>query len=288
MHITLLGLNRIIPSYIASSVLFRKTPLLCQHSSNNGVESQVTVSVYSGKNIAMANSLVHETHSKGYHNPSESCPALEKPPLNTDLDNLTGSKQAKPESKEEVADHAQTHLNKKEQELNDFRQAKAELEWKVQELNESKNLSEADLHKKGEEFEEIRKLWKEACIKLNNLKIKGQGFCAVTDSMLIQKATQLRFNIRNFADQQFGGEFIDVKNFQLFQKTTIKYIRISSDSLEACMKDPSGPPIIVGVVLWKILVADVFDNFCWAGEQASNAMYSLGNILGMESLVVSF
>lgn len=284
----MLSLICIIPSYIASPVVFRKTPLLCQHSSNNGVESQVTVLGYSGKSIAMANSLVHETNSKGYDNPIESCPVSENPPLNTDLDNLKGSKHAKPESKEELADQAQTHLNKKEQELNDLRHAKAELEGKVRELNESKNLSEADLHKKGQEFDEIRKLWKEACIKLNNLKVKGQGFCAVTDSMLIQKATQLRFNIRNFADQQFGGEFIDAKNFQSFQKTINKDFGISSDSLEACMKNPLGPPLIVGAVLWKILVADVFDNFCWAGTRVSKAMHRLGKVLGKESLVYLF
>ena len=148
---------------------------------------------------------------------------------------------------------AQIQLNKKEKLLNGFRQAKAELEGKVQELNELQNLNKAILQKKNEELDKFCRLWKQACIDLNNFKAQGQNFSPVTDDVLTQKAVQLRFNIRNFADQQFRGELIDAKTFHSFWKTINEYLEISSDSFEACMKDPSGRPMIVGAFLWVVL-----------------------------------
>lgn len=80
-------------------------------------------------------SLVQDTHHEGYHNPGKSSSRTENPPFITESGNLEGSKHAKPEPGKNVHSQAQIQLNKKEQLLNGLRQAKAELEGKVQELN---------------------------------------------------------------------------------------------------------------------------------------------------------
>lgn len=184
-----------------------------------------------------------------------------------------------------MPDQAQIHLNRKEQELNNLRQANAELKRKVQELSELHNRNKANLQK---ELDDCRKRWRQACFDLNKFQARGQGICQVTDNELQQKATQLRFNIRNFAEQQFRGELRDAKDFSSLWNTINKYLRKSFDSFKVCKKDRSRAPKILGVFLWAFLKNDVFDKFCWAGTQVSRAMLGLGQILSKESLFISF
>ncbi|MCJ1268031.1 hypothetical protein MMC22_007917 [Lobaria immixta] len=215
-------------------------------------------------------SFVPEPIFKRYHSPSESSSRPENPHSITDSDNLEKWKQAQRDLESEKKQHnlAKVDLKEREQELNYLRR-QAEVD---QELNEL-------LLKKDQELYDLRKRWRQASSELNKYLSDDQRFYQVTDQEFIEKTTQLRFNIRNFADQQFGVETIDAKGFRSFWKIIQEYFRISYDSFEACMKDPLRRPMIVGAFLWAVLKNFVFGEFCWAETSVSSAMSRLGQVL---------
>lgn len=242
----------------------------------------------------LISSFVPETLLKGFHSPSESSSRPEDPHSITDPDNLERWKQAQLDLESEKKQHnqAKIDLKKKGQELNDL------VQEKNQELNDLRLQVKADLRndqelnellqKKDQELDDLRKRWRQAISELNKFLAQDQRFYQVTDQEFIQKATQLRFNIRNFVDQQFGAELIDATSFHFFWKIIEEYLKISYDSFEACMKDPSRRPMIVGAFLWAVLEKFVFGEFCWAGTSLSSAMSRLGQVLSKESFTVSF
>lgn len=159
-------------------------------------------------------------------------------------------------------------------------QTKIDLNTSEQDLNEL-------LQKKDQALEYFRKDWKQANNELNKVLAQGQGFYQVTDNELIEKAKILRFNIRNFADQQFVGGSIDVKSSDSFSKSIEEHVGTSHDVIITCMKDSSRRLIIVRAYLWGTLTNDIFGKFHWAGTHVSKSMYRLEDILGKKSLVVS-
>lgn len=291
-----------------------KAPLCARNSNTNGMDPQITDSGYSGDDIAMTNSpltgvsqvpvtgspaavlytdaryvtnsitsFVPEPVFKRYYSRSESSSRPENPHSITDSDNLERWKQAQQDLKSEKKQHSQARvdLKKREQELTYLRLEAEEDRRNDQELSEL-------LRKKDQELYDLRKRQRQAISELNKFLAEDQRFYQVTDQEFIQQARQLRFNIRNFADQQFGVETIDVKSFNSFWKIIQEYFRISYDSFETCMKDPLRRPMIVGAFLWAVLKKFVFGKFCWTGTSVSSAMSCLEQVLGKESLVVSF
>lgn len=234
-------------------------------------------------------SVVHETLPL-----SDSTSRPENPRSITDSSNLERRKQADVglEEGNQLDNQAEIHRRKKEQEINNGllaalhrkdeeltnlrNETDAALQRKDEELNELHNLTE----KKDQEIGEIRQRWKQVANELNRFLAQGQGFYQVTDQQLIEAATQLRFNVRNFADQQFGGELRDAKTYQHFRDSIENYYEISSDSLEACMKHSSRRPMLVGAFLWAFLRKDIFGKFRWAGRHGSHAMSYLEEVLG--------
>lgn len=258
-------------------------------------------------------SVVHETFPKTCHTLSDSTSRPENHRPITGSSNLEMREQADVglELGENPDSQAEIHRTKKEQELNDLladlnrkdeelddlladldrkdeqltnlrNETDAALKWKDQELNELHNRTE----KKDQEIDEFRQRWKQVANELNRYLAQGQGFYQVTDQQLIEAATQLRFNIRNFADQQFGGQLRDAKTYQHFRDSINDYYEVSSDSFEACMEHSSRRPMIVGAFLWAILRKDIFGNFCWAGKRGSHAMSTLEDLLGKKSFCV--
>ncbi len=66
------------------------------------------------------------------------------------------------------------------------------------------------MRKKDQELAKVRRAWRQASSELNKVLAQSQGFYHVTDTDLIQKATQLRYNIRNFRrSAMWGGGAID-------------------------------------------------------------------------------
>lgn len=140
------------------------------------------------------------------------------------------------------------------------------------------------LQKKDEELDYCRKNWKQASSELNRVLAQTQGFYQVTDHELIQKTSQSRFNVRNFADQHFGEVHMDAKNFGSSCKLIEKYIEISHDLLVTCIEDPSNHPTIARAFLWAVFRRNIFGCFCWAGTRVSQAMVSLKDLLGKKIL----
>lgn len=262
-----------------------KAPLCARNSNTNGMDPQITDSGYSGDDIAMTNSpLTGVSQVPVTGSPaavlytdarrSESSSRPENPHSITDSDNLERWKQAQQDLKSEKKQHSQARvdLKKREQELTYLRLEAEEDRRNDQELSEL-------LRKKDQELYDLRKRQRQAISELNKFLAEDQRFYQVTDQEFIQQARQLRFNIRNFADQQFGVETIDVKSFNSFWKIIQEYFRISYDSFETCMKDPLRRPMIVGAFLWAVLKKFVFGKFCWTGTSVSSAMSCLEQVL---------
>lgn len=202
-----------------------------------------------------------------------------------DLNNSTwSSRNLEPKKKSRL--QASTNLTKKEHELNEL---KKYLNKKHQEeLFQLRSNHEVILQTKDQELDEVRKLWKQAGSDLNKFIAQGQGFHQVTDEELIQKVTQLRYNIRNFADRQFEGDAVDAKSLHCLWKSIRKYFRVSLGSLEACMKDSSSRPMIIEAILWGAIEMEIFGQFVWAGKHVSSAMYCLKHVLSKKINDLSF
>ena len=206
-----------------------------------------------------------ETPGKRYHSPNEPSSRIEDPRSIMYTTSPTEWEQLQQDLESETLLHNQTKidLNTREQELNKL------------------------IQEKDQELDYFRKAWKQANNELNKVLAQGQGFYQVTDNELIQKAKVLRFNIRNFADQQFVGESIDAKSSHSFSKSIGEHVDISHDVIITCMKDSSRRAIIIRAYLWATLTKDIFGKFRWAGTHVSNSMYRLEDVLGKTSLVIS-
>ena len=164
---------------------------------------------------------------------------------------------------------ANDELQRRNRELTEYQnQAHNELQERLQELN-----------RKDQDLGDIRKRWRQAANELNRFLAQGQGFSQVTDQELIQRATQLRFNIRSFAFQHFGGRLSESKAIDKYWEFANTYLAISFESFEASMQSPSKRPMITEALLWGILMYDILGRFCWAGEPVSDAISRLIRVL---------
>ncbi|KAL8988740.1 MAG: hypothetical protein Q9177_002231 [Variospora cf. flavescens] len=160
--------------------------------------------------------------------------------------------------------------------------AKADLERKDQEINEIRQQANVVLQEKEQERDDYYKRWKQATSELNKILAQSQGFQQVTDQELIQGATQLRYNIRNFADEHFVGEVGDSKGVRSFYASALRYLKVSTNILETLRRSPSNDSIVVKAYLWAFIAENIFGKFCWAGMDTSRAMTHLTVILPAE------
>ncbi|KAL8916995.1 MAG: hypothetical protein Q9172_006021 [Xanthocarpia lactea] len=160
--------------------------------------------------------------------------------------------------------------------------AKAELERKDQELNETlQQASEANssVQRKEQERDDFYRRWKQATSELNKILAQSQSFHQVTDQELVQKTTLIRYNIRNFADQNFVGEIKDTKVLRTFCASAKEYLGVPPEVLERLLKSPSNHAVVVKGYLWAFIAKDIFGKFCWAGSKISHAMAHLAAVI---------
>ncbi|KAL8863459.1 MAG: hypothetical protein Q9178_000140 [Gyalolechia marmorata] len=160
--------------------------------------------------------------------------------------------------------------------------AKADLERKDQELNEVlQQASEANssVQRKEQERDDFYKRWKQATSELNKILAQSQSFHQVTDQELVQKTTLIRYNIRNFADQNFVGEIKDAKVLRTFCAYANEYLGVPPEVLERLLKSPSNHAVVVKSYLWAFIAKDIFGKFCWAGTKMSNSLSHLAAVL---------
>ncbi|KAF4627522.1 hypothetical protein G7Y89_g10640 [Cudoniella acicularis] len=155
-----------------------------------------------------------------------------------------------------------------------------ELQSKLEVERRLREKAEDDLRQRSIEVEETRKRWKQAARELDKCRSQSQGFYQVTDHYLIELTTQLRYNIRSFAIQYFGGELRKKPNckrtdyWKLFMESTTSKTIAPETYLLSKIKCPS----IIQAFLWRFLVSKIFDNFRWAGD-ASLSFWELCRFL---------
>ena len=189
-------------------------------------------------------------------------------------------------------------LREKERQLNDFQiQYKEDLATKEeqissleelvqtirtkqeQELKELTHGFEADIIQKNREVADIRSMWKQVAKDLGKYKAQDTVVDQVTDSELTQKATQIKYNVRNLAYQHFGGELNSGRNLQGACQNLQSQLQVPPEFLKACINSPVKRPMLVGAVLWDFLVKDIFETFWWGGSRGHRGMENLTEIL---------
>lgn len=161
----------------------------------------------------------------------------------------------------DVQEELQTKLTTKEEELRDLT---------------------GKLTQKGQEIDNIRRLWKGAARELGKRQARGKVIDQVTDSDLIQKAGQLQYNVRDFTRQHFGDEVNTGEAAQDSWQHWQKKLKVSSDFLDACIHSPVKRPMLVEALLWDSLVKDILGKFWWGGGEVHYGMEILTNKLKSE------
>jgi len=142
------------------------------------------------------------------------------------------------------------------------------LQKTLEEERRHRETAENELRKKNIELEDIRKRWKQAASELNKFRVQAQGFYQVTDRYLIDLATQLRYNIRSFAIQYFGGALpnnVKMQNTEFFE-CYMQPATPGTDAYRVYLRSPGKCPSIVQAFLWRVLASEIFDKFLWAGN----------------------
>ena len=125
-----------------------------------------------------------------------------------------------------------------------------------------------ELQQRSMEAEETRKRWKQAARELDKIRAQSQGFYQVTDNYLIELTTQLRYNIRSFAIQYFGGEVPSSVQIERtdYWKMYMEFTTRATRGHEAYLLSQKKCHSIIQAFLWRFLVDQVFDKFRWAGD----------------------
>ncbi|KAI0552466.1 hypothetical protein F4679DRAFT_581376 [Xylaria curta] len=122
-----------------------------------------------------------------------------------------------------------------------------------------------DLKRTTENLQEIQKKWKKATLQLDQLQSREAGTYQLADSEFIDSVTQLRYNIRNFASQYFEGKAPPgSKNLTTGNLSTYMLETTEDDLYLDYLMSPSQGPFVVQSFLWRLLVGEVFEKFCWA------------------------
>ncbi|KAL3474036.1 hypothetical protein BJX99DRAFT_232293 [Aspergillus californicus] len=151
----------------------------------------------------------------------------------------------------------------------DFVQAlQRTLETETAERQRDRNKAHQDIQQKNNELDSLRKRWKQAARELDKSRSQNQGFYQVTDNYLIELTTRLRYNIRNFAIQYFGGELKASKPKLDKPKAWDPYMATTTQGSECeALLFSERRPSVIQAFIWRFIVGQVFDNFRWAGEK---------------------
>lgn len=132
-----------------------------------------------------------------------------------------------------------------------------------------RELAQQDVHRKNNELDVLRKRWKQAARELDKARSNNQGFYQVTDNYLIELASRLRYNIRNFSIQYFGGDLKGKPKVGDKPKCWDAYMAPTTPGSLDCetflLSSERRPGVIQGFI-WQFLVGEVFDHFRWAAE----------------------
>ncbi|OIW26649.1 hypothetical protein CONLIGDRAFT_620543 [Coniochaeta ligniaria NRRL 30616] len=131
--------------------------------------------------------------------------------------------------------------------------------------------TQLQLQQKQQEVDDVRKRWRDAANQLDAIIRQGQGVNQMTDDELIQRATALRFKVKNFALQFFGDEIEEPRMTKDAFDFLNHHLRLHLHSFKAYMLSSSFRPVLVRAFLWHYLQYKVFRNCGWAPHDESSA-----------------
>ena len=176
------------------------------------------------------------------------------------------------QTKDQELRDLQAELAQKDQGVEDIRQ---QLKETAQTMDQELRDLQAELAQKGQEADSLRQKWKGTARELGKFQARGKVIDQVPDSELIQEATKIQYNVRNFTYQHFGDDLntlrLDLGTRQNMQKS----LDISHEFLLDCVRSSVKRPMLVGAFLWAFLMNDVFEKFWWAGERVHHGMEDL-------------
>ncbi|KAI1746423.1 hypothetical protein F4680DRAFT_442692 [Xylaria scruposa] len=122
-----------------------------------------------------------------------------------------------------------------------------------------------DLKRATENLQEVQRKWKKATSQLDHLQSKEASTYQLADSELISSVKQLRYNIRNFASQYFAGKAPpECKTLATGNLSRYMLETTGDDPYLDYLMSPSQGPFLVQSFIWRLLVGEVFEKFCWA------------------------
>ncbi|KAI8713423.1 hypothetical protein NCS52_01287000 [Fusarium sp. LHS14.1] len=133
-----------------------------------------------------------------------------------------------------------------------------------------------ELEEKEKEVTERTRMWKKAATELN--KLRAQSFYQITDEYLVGLIVKLRYSIRNFSLQYFEGTsppkislFAQLPNYLNHASAIIPGKEEEIYSGVHSKRDYQ----IIQALIWRVLVAEVFNKFTWVGGKTSESFKHL-------------
>lgn len=136
-----------------------------------------------------------------------------------------------------------------------------------QELQAHYQNLERILRKRTQQRDVYKARYQALATELTKLKSQDQGFSQLDDSYLIQQVEGLRVKIWNFGLHHYGGVVSRGKSLldPLLSDYTEFNMRSDMD-LEYYLELPDWRPAIMEAFLWRLMVAEIFNRFWWAGS----------------------
>ncbi|UPL02122.1 hypothetical protein LCI18_013056 [Fusarium solani-melongenae] len=134
------------------------------------------------------------------------------------------------------------------------------------------------LNDKEKEVNDRTRQWRKAAGELNKLRASAQGFYQITDEYLVELIVGLRFSIRNFALQYFEGTSPPKITFFAQLPHCLSHARAIMPGKEAEMYagvHSKRNYQIVQALIWRVLVAEVFNKFTWVGGKTGESFRHL-------------
>lgn len=122
------------------------------------------------------------------------------------------------------------------------------------------------LQKTTAEAEALRKKWNKTASQLRQLRSQAAGLYQLTDGDLTRSVEQLRYTIRAFSSQYFGGkltrepESLQTGRFWRYMCETTP----ECDRYQVYLMSEANGPIVIQSFLWRVLAHMVFEQFFWA------------------------
>jgi hypothetical protein len=157
------------------------------------------------------------------------------------------------------------------------------LENELTEERQLHNQTNQELERNRQALAETHRRWKDTVREFNQFQAQTQKFIQLDDQVLVQKASQLRFNIRNTALQHFAEErlALDRNTLPGCREYITLFHPINQHDFETLVYQPQKRSMVVQAVLWAYLTTDIFSQFRWAGNKVAGAFHNLRELIGL-------